>query len=517
MALTFTPQSKIYLLNVPMSADQKNQIDFTSAGAQSAYFAGRAIAAYTDFTYQRKDNIVRVPVEADAIWNCNYVMYQNSNFTGKWFYAFVTEIEYRNDGCTWLHLKTDVFQTWLFDFQFKNSFIVREHVTDDEIGKHTIPENIPIGTPKIENYTTLQSGYEARTWGEIQNNYWCCIITSELPAQLQTAQAMLMASGVPTCDYFLGCDVVNLQAIVDLFNSEGLGGAISGIVPVPKNQVVYYAIDANCGLLSLDLVGQIVPTYVDITPNQVSIDGYAPKNKKCFCYPYHYALVSNHAGQQVTLKYECMGQFTMRSEYILSGSPAYYAYPDGYNADVAEDLAVSFNNFPQIAWNYDTYKNWLALNGNTLATSLISQVGGAAISAGTGNVMGVLGTSLNIGSEIGQMVDKMAEPKQTRGAVSGSANMSCNSACITVYEMVCRNEYIKIVDEYFSRYGYRVNTVKQPVMRTRPNWNYLETRDVMIDANCPADDAVELEGIFNAGVTIWHNPATYGDYSQNNQ
>lgn len=515
MALTFTPQSKIYLLNVPMSADQKNQIDFTSAGAQSTYFAGRVIAAYTDFTYQRKDNIVRVPVEADAIWNCNYVMYQNSNFTGKWFYAFVTEIEYRNDGCTWLHLKTDVFQTWLFDFQFKNSFIVREHVTDDEIGKHTIPENIPIGDPKIENFTTLQTNYEARN-GAFDVNYWACIICSELPSGLTPPLTPSYASGVPSCAFFLGCEGEFLPVVIDRFNTDGIGGSIVNIVPVLKNQVTAMQLDAYCWLLGVDAAGPPAPNFHDITPNQISIDGYAPKNKKCFCYPYHYALVSNHCGQEIILKYEWMGEYQLQTEYVLSSAPSLYAFPAGYTAEVAEDIGVSFSNYPQIPWSYDAFKNWVALNANTLATNLMIDAGAIGASAATGNVAGIVGGGVGIGREIAEMADKANQPKSIKGNIAGSTNMLTNSACITCYEMVCRNEYIKIVDEYFSRYGYRVNTVKQPVMRTRTNWNYLETRDVMIDANCPADDAVELEGIFNAGVTIWHDPSTYGDYSQNN-
>ena len=92
MALEFTPHSIIYLLNVPMSADQKNQLDFASVGAQTAYMQSRIVRSFTDFTYQRKDHIIRVPIEADAIWNVNYIMYQNQNFTNKWFYAFVERV-----------------------------------------------------------------------------------------------------------------------------------------------------------------------------------------------------------------------------------------------------------------------------------------------------------------------------------------------------------------------------------------------------------------------------------------
>lgn len=46
---------------------------------------------------------------------------------------------------TLIHIETDVFQTWQFDFIYKKSFIERKHVTDDIIGNHTTPENIETG------------------------------------------------------------------------------------------------------------------------------------------------------------------------------------------------------------------------------------------------------------------------------------------------------------------------------------------------------------------------------------
>lgn len=56
----------------------------------------------------------------------NYVMYLNENYTNKWFYAFITKMEYENDYNTKIYITTDVFQTWQFNLTFKQSFIERE-------------------------------------------------------------------------------------------------------------------------------------------------------------------------------------------------------------------------------------------------------------------------------------------------------------------------------------------------------------------------------------------------------
>lgn len=36
-------------------------------------------------------------------------------------------------------------------------------------------------------------------------------------------------------------------------------------------------------------------------------------------------------------------------------------------------------------------------------------------------------------------------------------------------------------------------------------------------SNVPQEDLQEFKAIFNNGVTLWHNPATFLDYSQNNR
>ena len=143
--MDFTPSTVVNVLNVPLNLSNKNQIDFENTTAQASYFSSCLVRSFTDFTYQRKDNIIRVPVNAEHLYNCNYVMYKNDNFSDKWFYAYITKIEYLNPECTALHIKTDVFQTWFYDCTFRPSFIVRETVLDDSLFKHTIPENIESG------------------------------------------------------------------------------------------------------------------------------------------------------------------------------------------------------------------------------------------------------------------------------------------------------------------------------------------------------------------------------------
>lgn len=105
----------------------------------------------SDFTYQRRDNIIRYPRAFELCEQYNYVMYKNPDFKDKYYYAYITDMKFINPNMTEITIKTDVFQTWQFDFIYKECFVEREHVNDDTIGKHTIPEGLETGEFILNN------------------------------------------------------------------------------------------------------------------------------------------------------------------------------------------------------------------------------------------------------------------------------------------------------------------------------------------------------------------------------
>lgn len=140
-----TPETNVKLLSLDLELDNKNQLSFSSKEEQTNYFLNKSGITLNNFTYQRKDGIIRYPAHIDTLLSYNYAMYQNENYSNKYFYAFIEEMNYINDSMTEIKIKTDVFQTWQFDFEFKKSFVEREIVSDDTIGKNTIPENLEYG------------------------------------------------------------------------------------------------------------------------------------------------------------------------------------------------------------------------------------------------------------------------------------------------------------------------------------------------------------------------------------
>ena len=142
--MAFTPTTAVYLCSVPLEKDQKNQLDFADATAQHLYFSNNIKKSYTSFTYQRKDSVLRVPAEFDTLYDCNYVMYQNADFGTKWFYCFIDHMEYVNPNCTAIYLKTDVFQTWMFEAVYGMAFIERQTTHTDGPGEFCEPEPVSV-------------------------------------------------------------------------------------------------------------------------------------------------------------------------------------------------------------------------------------------------------------------------------------------------------------------------------------------------------------------------------------
>jgi hypothetical protein len=146
-----TPNTTLYLLSgVPLDNTYTDTIYFATATAQYDYFYGKKSKTFANLSYQRVgENRIRVQASADDLYNCNYLMFQNTGFGNKWFYAFITETpKYINDNTTEIVYEIDVMQTYFFDAVLKPSYIIRQHQATDVAGDNTLPEPVDVGDIK---------------------------------------------------------------------------------------------------------------------------------------------------------------------------------------------------------------------------------------------------------------------------------------------------------------------------------------------------------------------------------
>lgn len=135
--------------------------------------------------------------------------------------------------------------------------------------------------------------------------------------------------------------------------------------------------------------------------------------------------------------------------------------------------------------------------------------------AGTG--INILGGSIGIKNKLAEVYAHSLSPYTAKGNTNGGDINTCSGRNgFSFYKMTIKQEYAKIIDDFFSMYGYKVNEVKIPNVTGRQNWNYVKTIDANILGDIPQEDMQKLKDIFNSGVTFWHNPNTFLDYSQSN-
>ena len=133
------PNTNIKLLKeCPLDNTYTNTLWFADKEKQTNYFLGLVKKHFYRCSYQRQSKSIRLEVRYDDIYECNYLMYQNTGHGNKWFYAFITKIEYVNETTSEVFFEIDVMQTWMFDYTLKESFVEREHSETDNIGDNIV-------------------------------------------------------------------------------------------------------------------------------------------------------------------------------------------------------------------------------------------------------------------------------------------------------------------------------------------------------------------------------------------
>lgn len=159
------PNTIIRLLkNVPLNNDYTDTIFFNSVSEQSAHFASYESKVFYNQAYQRvQKGRIRLQIPADSIYSYNYMMFQNTAYGAKWFYAFIKNVEYINDATSEIEFEIDVMQTWHFDYTLNPSYVERETSETDIIGDNIQPEPIDLGPIKCNmlNHTELFNSYVA--------------------------------------------------------------------------------------------------------------------------------------------------------------------------------------------------------------------------------------------------------------------------------------------------------------------------------------------------------------------
>ena len=293
---------------------------------------------------------------------------------------------------------------------------------------------------------------------------------------------------------------------------------------------------------------------------------YIPKNKKMLQFPYMYIGTGAFASEKKIYKYENFYDvygnvvdntadnandlsFTLCSEF--NPNPSLLVNPTLYKSQYEQsgNEPIVIQNYPSLAYFNDVFNTWLAenlemtklnvqqqtgdlmfgfgrdiLSGVSAGISVGSSGGGASTAQASVGFLSSLLSPIQRGYDYDMQIRKtMANIKQ-QSLLPDNVNLG-GSSTLLGYGLINKNifnlysityEYAKRIDDYFSAYGYTINQMKVPNIKSRTNWNYIKTIGANIHADIPQRDLDIIKNMFNNGITFWHNPTTFLDYSQTN-
>lgn len=354
------PNTTIYLLkNIPLNKSYEHTVYYPDKDAQAQAFMAYKKYTLTDYYYQRSQlGTIRVELKYEQLIDCNYLMFKNTNFENKWFYAFITGIGYVSNDVTDVYYDLDVMQTWCYDYEFMPTFVDRQHSKTDILYENTQPEGLELGAD-YDRATKLTYN----TCGDGDNMEFLILATTNPTGGHPSAG---VSSGILFSIYQYQGKSADVIAKLNQFINNGLESNVVGIYTCPENK------------------GQ-VKSY---TTGASYASGYTPRNKKLLCYPYCFITVNNHLGQEMELHYEnfrASGNklpdkdypFTFVLMNTILPTPQSNLVPSNYlfyggtsqSAEVVFEK-ISYDVYPTGAFSGDAFKVWLAQNKNTYSASL---------------------------------------------------------------------------------------------------------------------------------------------------
>ncbi|MBR4330874.1 MAG: hypothetical protein IKP71_13615 [Candidatus Riflebacteria bacterium] len=603
------------LRGIPLEPSYENTLYFTSTTEQYNYFFNHPGISFDKLSYTRYNRgIIRVARNIRECYDVNYLMYCNDTGASpsgnrKWFYCFVTEVNYISEGTTEIVFQPDVLQTWMFNYTLGRCFVERQHTETDEIGEWIEDEGLEPGPYIYEPYQDLA---EFKDWSVVVAANFRAEYTSNFHWDFHLNDGGDVYGGIYSAINYHFFHVFTIengsiavdQASVELLNSlfkEIVGtnydhsdqivsvfmvpSAFNTATVIPRpgiNQIGYTPYS----------VGKVFEKKIPIQYTQYrwtlhdpsTGTVYYPRNNKIYTYPYTGMLVTNQQSYVSVYPYEFFNPgnpncyFTL--EGLLSPNTECQLVPRNYkNVDKNYMEKISLTGFPTCSYSTDSYKALLAQQLSGII------VGGANMYAGLKGAAMTMNTAQNTYAQLNKegasilnnrslknspatreqldlqnkfgllhgrakALEGIAFANGLNSVISGlsyigkhlvaefpySANQSSALGVATesfgfkFYNVRITENYARKIDDFFTKYGYKIMRNSVPNHYARTRFTYLKLSDVNYTrCDMPTDIAEEITTIYKNGTTwwraLWHmsgdvlvddNPVGDYDFGPNN-
>ena len=415
------PNSTIQLMHIDgLDNRYMHTLYFATVAKQNTFMTGKVGLTLNKNSYQRAGSgYLKIKKPYDEVYNYNYLRFQNTPviveeppyedplnpktvYSNKWYYAFITGIEYINENTTYISYQIDVMQTWFVGATCNPCEVEREHTNSDGWAENL--EDEPVGSDAYD-----ADGDNVYTDPNI-TGYALVITTTGVnrqtitdPSQVldQTTYAGLsegLFNGAWTTAFDLTgateTDIYNkCVAIARVIWEEIKGNWNTSETPIEVINMKMFPNGYVDGTnQSFDTpVGRSAKHYTHDIPKPSSYDNFTPENMKMFTYPYSFLVGTTGDGDTQMLRWEYFDGDETTDARIDSygcsvGNGEIIYVPHDYNG-VAENLdcKLTINNFPMCPFSYDAYQAWIAAGGDikskternfAIASSVINAIGG---------------------------------------------------------------------------------------------------------------------------------------------
>ena len=553
----FIPHGQINIYRfVPLDETYQNTLHFPNRAAQLSYFGcvdnDTPVAPvadtimklrYTGQTFTRNERqYIRIEANATMLYDCNYMAYQNRQFGNMWFFAFIHSVEYIGNNVCEVYFEIDVMQSFMWNYELRECFVLREHTLTDRIGDSLTSETVPPLTYKVTHtsktewfadYCVLMiTAFSLHPYidPEFQNYTFKKIGNTPMGGDILAFVDNGSGQYVDIDDAFGYLD----DLIKDITDNHGLEGIVTMIL-FPTDFAPHN-----------DDESQIYKSFWVARPTD--IDGYTPVNNKLFTYPYTFLSVDNNENSQnykfelfakdssvvsdSRVMFRCVAALGCKPQLVLI--PVLYdignyqtIHPSTDVLNITESIVLT--NFPPLFYTGDNFANWWGANGTSWQIKTTLDIMSTVAGVMTQNPTTTIINAGNIAQDVGNIITQMHMPRtpQNRGSVMTDITSETQNFYFKTVQLP--SQLAKMVDDIFTMTGYAVNEVKVPNIRNystcRPHFNYIKCREMSFHwdefinpqgegkgTSVPQKYMKKIISIYQNGITFWKNPLEVGRY-----
>lgn len=166
-------KSRIILAkNIKMDRNYNNVLSYSEDEILSLCQTNKVVEA-DNYSFIRTNQTILCGFDYEICLQANYIAFQNPDYSNKWFFAWIDEVNYKGDNNTEIVYTIDSWSTWFDYWQPQTCFVAREHVNDDTIGVNTVDEGLSVGLVTQISYKEDYS---------LSQYYWVAIMSSWNPS-----------------------------------------------------------------------------------------------------------------------------------------------------------------------------------------------------------------------------------------------------------------------------------------------------------------------------------------------